>query len=125
MSKKRKEKIDIEIEYFDSENSNPIKKIFTGGIVLPKLIDFDIEVNSYEYPEYNENDIEPKIFEKQSITILGSKKTLFELGKFIIGISKFETKEPNYHEHIELERSDDENFIKELTIQRLDDSIIN
>lgn len=106
-AKKETKEITIKLNYFkskiDKENG-----IFYGGVIEPKYMDeLTIDINDdYEF------DIDTEEFKQNgmfSMEILGTKRALKEMGKFLINIAMYKTDDEDYHEHIDQLRDSEGN----------------
>jgi|CZCB01.1.fsa_nt_gi hypothetical protein len=93
------EKIEIELNYFvgkqDTKNG-----IFVGGVKNPKYLD-ELEINIFEDEIFNE---ELDSFVKNGkiqVSLSGSSRSLEELGKYLIALSRYNTEDPDYHDHFD------------------------
>jgi hypothetical protein len=107
MIEKKKEKIEITLEYLEG-NDKPQIGHFQSAVVHPKyLSELNIWVN--EKMEFDENKDQFVKVSGYQINILGSRKAIKEFGKYLIALSKFETLDENYHDHFdELGKIDNE-----------------
>lgn len=91
--------------------------IFHGGVALPKYLrEFFIDiVDDYDF------DMETEEFNKNgmyAIEISGTKRALKEIGKFFVNIAMFQTKDEDYHEHIDQLCNSDGNPIANIIIRK-------
>lgn len=98
-SHKKTKEIKLTLNYFKS-NIDKENGIYYGGVVEPKYMnELTIDINDdYDF------DIDKEEFCKNglySIEISGTKRALKELGKFLVNMAMFKTKDEDYHEHID------------------------
>jgi hypothetical protein len=89
----------IILEYLKG-NDRPDKNYFEGGVKDPiHTNELLMWVEEKEVYDEEKNDF-IKNGEYQ-INICGSNRSLFELGRYLIALSQYETPNKNYHDHIE------------------------
>ena len=94
--KKAHKEINLELSYF-SGNSQPENKFYEGGVCDPEFID-ELLIWVEENEEYDEA---KDAFSKNGgyqININGTSRSLFELGKYLIALSKYETDNQDYYD---------------------------
>lgn len=75
-------------------------KHYIGGVEEPGFLD-ELILDIYEDTQY---DVDNDLFIKNGKKVLeisGSNRSLFELGKYLINISMYETADQDFHEHFE------------------------
>lgn len=92
-------KLILNLEY-EKETINSKGNIYTGSVKKPEYID-ELFIDVFENYVFDDaiDDFSPD--GKYNIEIKGSERALFELGKYLINISQFVTKDQNFHEHID------------------------
>lgn len=76
------------------------KNYFVGGVQEPKYLE-ELTLDIYEDMTF---DMEKETFRnnrKFVLEISGSNRSLYELGKYLINISLYETMDPDFHEHFD------------------------
>jgi len=94
-----RQKITLEIEYIKG-NELPEEGIYMGGLKDP-LYTNELVVWVEPSEEYDDEKKEFEPSQGWQINIGGSRRSLFELGKILIGLSELKTKDNHYHEHLD------------------------
>ena len=112
-------KIVLNLRYIKSK-SDFNKNYFIGGLEEPKYLN-ELLLDIYDDIEYN---LDNDTFEKSGKMVLeisGSDRSLFELGKYLINISTYETSDPDFHEHFDnLKNSTGKNKVNLIVRKKLD-----
>ena len=96
---KKKEKVEITLEYYPSDFDEKAG-IYYGGVEEPRYIDellFDI-CEDEEFDEEKDDFVKSGKFQ---LVISGRDKALEELGKYLIAFSRYKTKDPDFHDHFD------------------------
>ena len=98
MSEIIKEKVILDIEY-QKERADVKSGVFEGGVDEPEtLSDVTLWVD-----ELTEFDFDKDDFKRigDQINLAGTSSALFELGKYLIALSRYKTIDPDFHVHLE------------------------
>lgn len=100
-SRSMKERIELELEYYE-DRSRPSEHIFVGGIPDPRyLSELAVWVRPREVFDEDLDDlVEVPGFQVQ---LTGSRRALFELGRYFVALSRLKTSDPDYHDHVDAE----------------------
>ena len=97
--RKRKEVESIELVYFAGK-SNPEKGHFAGGVEEPKHLDeLAILIDQDEALDLNTDEM--RLTGALQVELSGSRRALFEFGRYLIALSKYDTADPEYHDHFD------------------------
>lgn len=100
MSKQFLEKeVVLHLKYLQSK-CNLEKNYFIGGLQEPKYLE-ELNLDIYEDMTF---DLERETFQNNGkfvLEISGTDRSLYELGKYLINISLYETCDPDFHEHFD------------------------
>jgi hypothetical protein len=97
--KEKKENFNIELQYIEGK-SDPNSGYYEGGVVDPKYLEeIIVWVDKAEIFDF-EKDAFIKTGDNQ-IHITGTRRALFELGRYLITLSRYTTENTNYHDHLE------------------------
>lgn len=91
--------IQLQLEYYPPRAGTE-RGVFSGGVVPPSHTD---ELAIWANPR-QVYDAERDAFENvegSQIEITGTRRALYELGRYLIALSDHETDDPDYHDHIE------------------------
>ena len=104
--KLNKQKIELELRY-RTGSSDPDKGHFAGGVDEPKhLEELAIEVSDRELFDFEKDVFVPT--GGLQVQISGSRRALYEFGRYLVALSKLDTEDPDYHDHFDgLRMSDD------------------
>lgn len=113
--------IKIELNYIaENTESEGYKenKVFCGGIKRPEYMnELYIDFSEDEIFDQKQNDFVKT--GKLQLTLGGSDRSLEELGKYLIALSRYATKDLDYHDHFDnLKDSQLENAVN-LTIKKM------
>lgn len=118
--KRRRETIQLHLNY-RVERTESKQGVFRGGVVDPEFLGelavwvYEQEVYSPELDDFVRNG-------KKSVNVGGSARALFELGRYLIALSRFDPGEdPHYHDHFEDLRQLEGQEPVELTIHAPED----
>jgi hypothetical protein len=95
----RTETIEVLLKYFDDVDE-PEKGIFRSSVADPAYVD-EILLWVQEKKEAGDSEDEDSISGVSSVNIGGSRRALYELGCYLIALSRFETKDMGYHDHFD------------------------
>jgi hypothetical protein len=97
--KQIQKKLELTLTYLNGQNK-PEEGYFEGGVKDPDFLkELLLWVEDEEIFNFDKN-----TFVKtgnQQVNLCGTKRALFELGRYLIALSKYETKNPNYHDHFD------------------------
>ena len=97
--KKVSKKQTITLKYFKGKNAAS-EGSFAGGVVDPKYLnEIQMWVERAESFDFNEDNFIPT--GGMQVNLAGSRRALFELGKYLIAISRYQTADAGYHDHFE------------------------
>ncbi|WP_089611607.1 hypothetical protein [Dehalobacterium formicoaceticum] len=114
--KKITETIEVDLNYFIGKQDE-LKGIFNGGVKEPLFTDeLKIDVSEDEIFDETKDDFVKN--GKINISIAGTDNALYELGKFLIAISRYETLDKEYHEHLDNIRNSNQQHVINLTIRK-------
>ena len=113
---RKTKEITLKLQYYPSKEDKE-NGIYMGGVAGPKFInELAIDVcDDYDY------DMEKDEFIKNgllSMEILGTNRALKELEKFLVNIASFNTKDEDYHEHIDNINDSEGNPYVNLTVRK-------
>lgn len=97
--KKKKENINVTLTYVIGKIKSE-KGIYEGGVEEPKYID-EIVVWAENREEFDDQKSEFREIQGHQVNLSGSKRALYELGRYLIALSKFKTSIPDYHDHFD------------------------
>lgn len=113
---RKTKEITMKLQYYpskvDKENG-----IYMGGVVCPKFInELTIDVyDDYDFDTGNDEFIKNGLI---SIEISGTNRALKEFGKFLVNMATFNTKDEDYHEHIDNIYDSDGKTLVNLTVKK-------
>lgn len=92
-------KIELELELFEGIQDEE-KGIFQGGPKVPEISD-SLIIEVHDDKSYNEKIDDFLENGKTTIHFAGDKASLAEIGKLFIALSEYETKDPDFHIHLD------------------------
>jgi len=105
--KKIKNEVVVKYEYFTG-NSRAEDGYFEGGVVIPKFKSLKVWVDDLE--EFDDTS-DTFVVKGKQINIAGDAKELYEFGKLFIAMSRYNSDDPDYHEHLdELKKVGDKDY---------------
>lgn len=91
--------MEIQLEYLVGK-SNPNKGVYEGGVCEPRYLnELMIDIQNEEIFDF-EKDAFIEL-ENRIIHFSGSRRAFKELGRYLIALSKYETEDPDYHDHFD------------------------
>lgn len=113
---RKTKEITMKLQYYPSKVDRK-NGIYMGGVASPKFLnELAIDVcDDYDYDIENDEFIKNGLL---SIEISGTNRALKEFGKFLVNIATFNTKDEDYHEHIDnINDSDGKPYVN-LTVKK-------
>ncbi len=93
------ETIELKLNYFRNR-SDPSRKSFSGGVKDPQHLDrLAVWVDEDIDYDWNSEQFVPN--DGYQVHISGTRSALFELGRYLVALSKYETEDPMYHDHFD------------------------
>lgn len=97
--KKVSEVIELNLNYYIGKQDE-LKGIYNGKIEEPNYLD-ELAVDVFEDEIFDEESDDFVKTGKLQVSLSGSNRALEELGKFLIALSRYKTKDPSYHQHFD------------------------
>jgi hypothetical protein len=89
---------------------------FAGGVEEPQhLNELTIGVNDRELFDFEKDRFVPT--GDLQVQISGSRRALYEFGRYLVALSKLETEDPDYHDHFDGPRLPDDTRGCELIVR--------
>ncbi|MTH55354.1 hypothetical protein GKZ89_18325 [Bacillus mangrovi] len=102
--------ISLKLEFLEGKQ-NEEEGIFEGGVKDPECLS-EITIDVFEGESFDFEKDEFVSNGKLELHLKGSEKAFRELGKYLIAVTYYETKDSGYHDHFEnLKTSDESNTI--------------
>ncbi|RPF54155.1 Imm32 family immunity protein [Aquisalibacillus elongatus] len=97
--KSRSKEVSLKLEFFEGKQDEE-KGIFEGGVKDPECLD-EIGIDVIEGETFDLEKDEFVSNGKFEVHLKGSDRAFRELGKYLIAMTYYETKDPNYHDHFD------------------------
>lgn len=93
------EKIEIVLNFL-VPLKNTSHNTFVGGVKKPNYID-ELNIEVCEEESFDDNIEDFRKNGKMQVILGGSNRSLEELGKYLIAVSKYKTDDASYHDHFD------------------------
>lgn len=92
-------------------------KVFRGGVKKPEYMQ-ELSIDVYEDEIFDQKLDDFIETGKMHITLSGSDRALEELGKYLIALSRYITKDPSYHDHFDNVRNSNQEEAVNMIIRK-------
>ncbi len=99
MASVRKEELTVTLQYHDGKDE-PERRIFRSSVRAPKHVS-ELLMWVDREQEFDEAQSSSAAGERMQLNLCGSRRALYEMGCFLLAMSRFESKDPGYHEHFD------------------------